>query len=68
MGGGARVQAVGRSILEESCAEPPAMALGHGHVPCRSVDDVASVVWLVFSWFLPAVVMWWWSIGGRVVW
>ncbi len=68
VGNGAGVQATCGSVLEESCAKLLAVSLGHGHVPCRRVDDVASAAGVVIPSVVSVVVTRWWSIGGWVAW
>ncbi len=60
VGGQARVQTAGWSIPEEPRAEPPSMAIWHGHVPCHGVDDVTDAGWVVFLWSMFAILSWWW--------
>ncbi len=48
VGCGAQVQLAGWTIPQESSTEPPAVALGHGHVTLCSLDDISDVVWVVF--------------------
>ncbi len=57
--GWARVQMAGWSILKESRTEPAAMAIRHGHVPSRGIDDVASAIGVVVLWAVVSVVSWW---------
>ncbi len=48
VGGGARVQLAGWTMLQETSTEPPAVGLRHGHVTLRRVDDVSCAVGIVF--------------------
>ncbi len=70
MGGRARVQLAGWTMLHESCTEPLAVTLRHGHVSFCSVDDITDTVGIVFCWAVSAVVsegsMWVWVSGGSL--
>ncbi len=59
VGGRARVQSAGWTILQESSTEPLAVTLRHGHVSCCSVDDVSNATGIVFLWTLSVIVLWW---------
>ncbi len=58
MGGGARVQLTCGPFLEECCAEPPSMALGHGHEPFRSIDDIPWMWVLILSCARTPIIVW----------
>ncbi len=62
VGGGARVQLAGWTMLQETSTEPPAVALRHGHVTLRRVDDVSCAVGIAFRWtvsvFVPGRLRW----------
>ncbi len=48
VGGGAWVQSAGWTMAQEACTESPAVALGHGHVSLRSVDDISDAIGIAF--------------------